>query len=361
MKKPNKLLLLLMAIAIMLAACSTDAGGAELPSKETPPAEITDPPEATESEPTEGMITVTDQAGREVTLAATAERLVSGYYISSSACIALGLTDKMVGIEAKADSRPIYRLAAASLIDLPGVGSAKEFDLEGCIALEPDLVILPKRLVEQANTMTELGIAVLLVSPESHRELTEMIELIGTLTGSEDRAEQLIDYYNSEYASIAALTMDISEKPTVYMGGNGAYLSTAPRDMYQASLINDAGGINAAANIDGSSWTEVSYEQLLAMNPDIIVVPSEASYSKVDIIGDEQLKDISAVINGSIYQMPKDFEAWDSPTPSCTLGIKWLLSVLHEDVYSAKTLQADAAEFYKTFYGIDIDTSVIGK
>ena len=42
--------------------------------------------------------------------------------------------DKMVGIEAKADKRAIYKLAAPDLIELPSVGTAKEFDLEGCAA-----------------------------------------------------------------------------------------------------------------------------------------------------------------------------------------------------------------------------------
>jgi len=82
-------------------------------------------------------ITVTDQAGRQVVIEEEPERLVSGYYISSSVLIALDLDDKMVGIEAKANKRPIYSLSAPELIELPNVGTAKEFDLEGCAALEP--------------------------------------------------------------------------------------------------------------------------------------------------------------------------------------------------------------------------------
>ena len=57
-------------------------------------------------------VTVTDAAGREVTIEQAPQRLVSGYYITTSMLIALGLEDRLVGIEAKADSRPIYALAA---------------------------------------------------------------------------------------------------------------------------------------------------------------------------------------------------------------------------------------------------------
>ena len=53
----------------------------------------------------------------------------------------------------KADSRPIYAMSAPELLALPDVGTAKEFNMEGCIALEPDLVILPARLRDSADTI----------------------------------------------------------------------------------------------------------------------------------------------------------------------------------------------------------------
>lgn len=309
----------------------------------------------------EAPLTLTDQAGREMYIVGEPARIVSGYYISSSTCIALGFADRLVGIEAKADSRPIYRLAAPRLLDLPDVGSAKEFNLEGCIALEPDLVILPKRLMAAADTLTEMGISVLLVSPESHEELVEMITLLGAATGTEQPAKALIDHYAQELAAIQAITERLESRPVVYMGANSSYLATAPKDMYQASLIEAAGGINAGAELDGNSWTEVSYEQLLAMNPEVLVIPAEASYTKEDIFADAQLADLTAVQENRVYQMPRDFEAWDSPVPSCVLGFRWLLSVLHEDIYPMDAMRADAQAFYQTFYGAEIDTALIDK
>ena len=74
-------------------------------------------------------LTIEDQLGNSVTLEKPAERIVSGYYISSSACIALGLENKLVGTEEKTDKRPIYKLAAPELIgSIANVGSAKAFD-----------------------------------------------------------------------------------------------------------------------------------------------------------------------------------------------------------------------------------------
>ena len=344
-------LLLILCLVFSLTACGGQTGGGA-------------PEEG--QEPAGGdaaAVTVTDQAGREVTIEGSADRIVSGYYISSSACIALGLTDRLVGIEAKAASRPIYQLAAPQLIDLPNVGTAKEFDLEGCVALEPDLVILPLKLKDSAETLTEMGIPTILVNPESHELLAEAIRLIAKASGDEAAADKLIAYYDAEIAEMAELTKGLAEgeKPSVYMGGNSSYMATAPKDMYQASLIAAAGGINAAAGIDGSAWTEVSYEQILAMNPEVIVLPSEAGYSREDVLADAQLADVTAVKNGAVYAMPSSFEAWDSPVPSGILGGKWLLSVLHEDLYAFDDMRADAKTFYQEFYGAEIDETLVTK
>jgi iron complex transport system substrate-binding protein len=130
--------------------------------------------------------------------------------------------------------------------------------------------------------------------------------------------------------------------------------------MYQAELIELAGGINAAFEIGGDSRQEISYEQLLAMNPEVFIIPPEAGFDVDDILSNSELSQLEAVINGRVYKMPDAFEAWDSPIPSSFLGIKWLLSILHEEVYSIDEMRQAAFDFYREFYGIEIDTSLIG-
>ena len=46
-------------------------------------------------------VTVTDQAGREVTIEKEPETLVSSYYISTSLLMALDIDEKLVGVENK--------------------------------------------------------------------------------------------------------------------------------------------------------------------------------------------------------------------------------------------------------------------
>lgn len=350
MKRMNKLLALLLAVIMVasFAACGNEPAPAPQPE---PTTDVTYP------------VTVKDMAGREVTLEKQPERIVSGYYISSSACIALGLTDKMVGIEDKSTKRPIYKLAAPALIDLPNVGSAKAFDLEACIATEPDLVILPMKQKDTAQTLQEMGIATLLVLPESHEQLIEMFTLIGTATNTVEQAEKLISYYNTKLSAVTELTRDIpdDEKPVVYLGSTSDILRTAPREMYQASLITTAGGKNAGDVLEGSSWTDIDNETFLTMNPDVIVIPtdnfavSSPDYTAEDVMNNPTFSDVTAVKNGAVYQMPVGYEAWDSPVPSGILGTLWMLKTLHPELYPAEQFAADVNEFYTVFYGFSVN------
>lgn len=371
MKKFLSLALALIMALAMFAGCAQQ--GAENAAEEPAAAEA--PAEAPAEQPAEEAaaatvfpLTVKDQLGNEVTLENAAERIVSGYYISSSTCIALGLKDKLVATEEKIDKRPIYKLAAPELIGKVGnVGSAKAFDLEACIAAEPDLVILPKKAKDYAATLAEMGIPAIVVNPESHEKLVEMVNLIAQLTGAEEKAKALTARYDEVMKKVEGLTANIADadKPTVYMCGTSSYLTTAPKDMYQASIVTSAGGKNAGDSLEGDSWTDISYEQLIAMNPDVIIIPTnnmangQPDFTADEVMSDEQLKEVAAVKNGAVYNMPTGFEAWDSPVPSGVLGMLWMTAKLHPEVYTMEEFAADAADFYKTFYGFDMDTSSI--
>lgn len=332
----------------LFSACgtrNTNAGGKEGGKKET---EWT-------------AVTVKDQSGREVAIENEPQKIVSGYYISTLACITIGLNDRMAGIESKAASRPIYSLAAPDLIAKEGCGNKKGLDMEKVTSLEPDLVILAKAQQDSVDSLTEMGIPCIVVDPESHDKLVEMIELIGKATGKTDEAKKLTGYYEKAIKNVSALASKAADTPSVLFCGTDNYLTCAPEGTYQANMIATAGGRNAAKDVQGKSFTEISYEQIIAMNPDYIILPSEASYSVDDVKNDPQLKDVTAVKNGKVYAMPSAFDPWDSPVPGGIMGNYWMLSALHEDVYSLKDLQAEAKSFYETFYSFTPDVNQITK
>ncbi len=351
------ILLSLVLIIASFAACGqapTDEVAQSTPANsESSPAQSTaDNTDAQDENTSESgfPVTIIDHLDREVTIEQKPERLVSGYYVSTSMLISLGLKDNVVGIEAKADTRPIYSLAASEFLQLPNVGTAKEFNLEGCIELEPDLVILPVSLREQTVGLEELGINVLYVNPENTALLEEAFINIGKATGTEDRANEIIAYANDSLSELNS-AIEGAEQKTVYLGGNSDFLSTAGAKMYQSTMIENAGGINVAAEIEDTYWANVSYEDVLSYNPDYIILAAAADYSAQDVLAISEINAVSAVQNANVYAMPGNIEAWDSPLPGSFLGSLYIASVIYPDLYTAEQFSAKVSEFYNMYYG----------
>lgn len=360
MKK--KILSLVLAVSLMAGAL---AGCSGAPAEKAPEVKTETEAEAAdasdETQQTEaGAITVVDQIGREVTLEKPAKKLVSSYYISTAIAIALGLEDQLVGIEMKADTRELYKKAAPQLLELPAVGSGKGINVEETAALTPDVVIIPKKLQDSVTQFEALNIPVLVVNPETLEDYMACVELLGAVTGTEARAEELNTYYETKIAEISALTADLEEKPAVYLAAGSNYYSTCTSQMYQNDLIAIAGGTNVSAELSDSYWAEISPEQLLTWNPEYIFAVSYAEYSLSDILDDEKLAQVQAVAEGQVKTFPSTIEAWDYPTPSSVLGILWLAQELHPDLYARDTYIQEAKDYYEHFFGIEVTEAELG-
>lgn len=341
-------------VAEALSESSSEASS-ELSTESTDSNDSDDSIESTES--TESMIsypiTITDHLKREVTIAEQPKTLVSGYYITSSLLIALGLEDQLAGIEAKAASRNIYSLSAPKLLELPNVGTAKEFDLEGCMALHPDLIIVPTKLKDSIPMLEELGATVIAVNPENQDLLFETIDMIATATNTTEKGEALKDFITDSLNGLYT-TLEGADSPRVYLSGNSSLLDTAGAAMYQNTLIENAQGTNVASELSDDYWATISYEQLLDWNPDYIILAADASYDVNSVLKDKNLADCNAVSKKQVYQIPNGIESWDSPVPGSFLGSVYLASVLHPELVSDEDFQTLTQDFYHTFYDITL-------
>lgn len=353
----KKFLALILVSAMLFAVgCNSVTGTSETseitqePTTETSSSETTAEITPIDSKVTSYPVTITDQAGREVVIEEEPKNLVSGYYITSSLFIALGIEDRMVGIESSPEKRPIYALSRPELLELPQVGSQKKFDFEACVALEPDLVVLPKKLSDVAEQLEALGIDAILVNPENEEGLIETINIISVATNSQKEADKLLTFIDGVKSTLKQSLSDV-DPVSLYLGGNSSFLSTAASGMYQSDMIALAGGKNVGDEINDTYWVDVSYEQILAWNPQYIILASNAEYTVEDILNDKSLQLCDAVKNGKVYKLPSDAEAWDSPIPSCILGSLWIASVLYPDSISEEDCNKIIEEYYETFYG----------
>lgn len=351
LKKPIVVLMAASLSMSLLAGC----GGSGKEERAAETATESAQPMKEETTP----ITITDQAGREVTLEAPAEKIVSSYYISTALLIALGCEDNLVGIEMKGDTRPLYHMAAPQLLELPAVGSGKGINIEETASLEPDVVILPKRLEENVAAFETLEIPVVVVNPETQEEFEECVSLLAEITGTNETGEELLNYYHEKMEFANELTRE-APKPSVYLASGSDYLRTCTSKMYQNDLISMAGGISVSADLEDAYWAQISAEQLAAWNPDYIFGVSYADYGLDSFTENEGLAQVEAVKNGQVYTFPSKIEAWDYPTPSSVLGVLWLTSVLHPELYSTEEYRKEAIEFYQKFFDISVSDEDLG-
>lgn len=212
-------------------------------------------------------VTVTDMAGREITLDAPATKVVA---LTASDCeilAALGAEDTLVG-------RGEYCDYPESILEMPAVQSGADTNLEQIIALEPQVVIMAKmaQTEEQVAALEEAGIRVVVSDAQDIEGVYTAIRLIGTLVGRNDEAEAMVADMQSAFADIAAKSENTGK--TVYFEVSPLQwgLWTAGKGTFMDELATMCGLTNAFADVEG--WAEISEEQVLERDPDYIVTIS---------------------------------------------------------------------------------------
>lgn len=305
-------------------------------------------------------IEITDQLGRKVSVPAKVERIVSSNYIDTTLLLALGAGERIVGIEIKADTRPLYKIAAPRLLEVPGVGSGKTFNVEECLKLKPDLVILPTRLKDYIGQLEQQNIAVIALAPENLQSMEEAIDITAKAIGALDKARELKEYFNGKVEMVKKIAAkDENKPPVIYIAGSNP-LTTSTKGMFQHTQVTLAGGINAAGEIEQGYWANVSLEQLLSWNPDEILMVQYAPYKADEILQDAKWQGLSAVQNKKVYRLPSKIEAWDMPTPSSVLGILWFANHMYPAEYTKSQFFADVTSFYEKFFSVKIPIEEFG-
>ena len=212
-------------------------------------------------------VTVTDMAGREITLDAPATKVVA---LTASDCeilAALGAEDTLVG-------RGEYCDYPESVLEVPAVQSGADTNLEQIIALEPQVVVMAKmaQTEEQVAALEKAGIRVVVSDAQDIEGVYTAIRLIGALVGRNDEAEAMVADMQSTFADIAAKSENTGK--TVYFEVSPLQwgLWTAGKGPFMDELATMCGLTNAFADVEG--WAEISEEQVLERDPDYIVTIS---------------------------------------------------------------------------------------
>jgi iron complex transport system substrate-binding protein len=311
---------LLFLLILIVAACSSGgtASPAEAPSAAAPSA----PAAAGAAFP----VTLTDDDGRELTLPAEPQKVVSLTPAATEILFALGAGDRVAG---KVEDIANYPPEAE---EVPVMGRFDGVDVEQIVAAGADLVIAggsggtPSDAIDQLRS---LDVPVLVVYAETVDEALADIELIGTAVGRTEQGEELVAQMRDTFDGVAGATADL-EKPRVFVEtGNQPAIYGIADDSVYAEMVELAGGQPVTTG-SATNW-EMSVERLVAEDPEIILL-ADANYGVTaeEVTGRSGWQGITAVREGAIH--PVDDIVVTRPGPRLTDGLLELVSAIHPDL-----------------------------
>ena len=204
---------------------------------------------------------VTDDRGVVVTLAQPPQRIVSLLPSLTETVCELGQCQRLVGVDRYSDYPP-------SVQKLPQVGGGLDPNIEGIVALKPDVVLMATSS-RGADRLQSLGIKVVSLEPKSHADVKRVLEKVGLVLGVSDalRVWRVID----AGVLAAAQSLPASVKNTrVYFEVN-----RAPYAAGESSFIGETLMRLGAKNIVPASlgpFPKLNPEFVVRANPDVIMV-----------------------------------------------------------------------------------------
>lgn len=310
---------------------------------------------------------ITDMAGRKVTVPA-AENIESVFSAGPVAAIFLYMVapDKLLGWNYELNDVE-KSIILDKYQDLPNFGMGDAVNYEAVIAANPTIAInsgkINDAMVSDCDALSEsLGIPVVAVDNELNNS-AEAFRFMGELLGVEDHAEELAQYAEQVFTDINALS-DIPEekKVSVYFGNGEDSLETAPRGSQHTQILDAINAVNVAdLELGDGSRVQISAEQLLAWDPDVIVVNGEPKADKSgnsaaeDILSNPDYASLKAVQDQKVYGTPNAPFSWvDRPAgPNRLIGMRWFSALIYPE-YIKCDINEEIHKFFDLFYHVDL-------
>jgi iron complex transport system substrate-binding protein len=212
-------------------------------------------------------ITVTDDNGATVTLAAPAQRVVSLAPHVTELIYAAGGGARLVGAVSYSDYPPEAR-------QIPRVGDNKALDLERIAALNPDLIVVWRHGNAQAQLerLRELHIPLFFSEPHQLDDVAQTLTRLGTLLGTSDIADAAAGHYRQDIANLRARYANRPPVSVFYQVWDQPLMTLNGTHMV-SDVIALCGGRNVFARLQPLVPT-VSTEAVLAANPEAIFTAS---------------------------------------------------------------------------------------
>lgn len=338
----KKVISLLLALMLVLCGCGKPAENLEAVSKTR---------------------ILVDGSGREVEIPDTVESIVCvGVGALRYSCYA-GAAELVVGVEdyeTKAGMSRLYNYVNFDLFrDLPVIGTNGEPFPEEIINVGPQIIVMSAYASADPDELSaKTGIPVVVV-PGSDTALDdkayETIRILGELYSKEDRAKELTEYLKGVQADLKQRTVDVGEKPTVYVGGvsfkgqhgfEGTEAHYGPFELIGANNLANTTAQTGAFNMD--------LEQVLQWDPDIIFL----DFNGMDLINEDYARNpdyynaLTAVREGKVYSQIS-FRSSASNLETALADAYYAGWVMFPEAFSDVDIESKTGEIFEMLLGSD--------
>jgi iron complex transport system substrate-binding protein len=340
----------------------------------TETATVTETETVTEKVAEPKTITITDVLGREVTLDLPINKISWAHMSISEGILAMGAWDRVVTRDGVVEDDILY----PGLYELPVITAPQnsyDLDYEKLYEFEPDVFItadLPLEGLDEIIDRLEPDIPVVVLNLYDQGVLADGLQTLGKMFGAEQRAEDIIDWYQNIESIITDATSQLSdeEKPTVFlkMGWNAADIQTFTNEMSGfAKLWEQVGCLNIAADLPSQGgWVQtIDPEWLITADPEFIFVfddntetiglhiddESKAQAYLEEVMALPSFVDGTAVREGNVYMLDPAIVS----SPRMILRSAYIAKAAHPDLFEAMDPQVFHQDYITRFLEMDID------
>lgn len=337
------LLILGVAGAMLIAACGDDGDATATPEATATPTEeatatVEPTTEATAEPTTEATeeptaeasaypLTVRDLLGREVTIEAAPQTVVTTSPSAIEVLYAAGGT---------AAARSETAVHPEGVDVLPSVGPSYAPAFEAIITMTPDLVIADASAqahLAEAFEGALQGVPIVFIGAVGYNDVATSIRLIGEVIGNEAEAEAAAASMESALAEVQAATADLTAPRVLIMNGGIDDFFVALPDSFVGDLVAKVGGDNVAADQPATGrfpgYTQLSLEAILETDPEVILTITAGGPSLAGLVLDtETYAGLTAVQEGRVHDI--DLEVFlQAPGPRAADGLRELARLLY--------------------------------
>lgn len=305
-------------------------------------------------------LTIIDQSGREVTVKKDCKSIALCYRVVIRFLLNLGQGDKIKGM---GKSEDFLEELQPSLKECADVGKGVA-DIEALAELNPDLFIHKASDTETLEAVEKIGIPSIGIEVETPEDMLVALDVLGKVCNAQDKAKDLIDYYQAEIENVESMAASIEEKDrktAIVMGTSIG--KVADGSMLQGMMLEKAGAINCASDLKVTElWPTAGTEQIFEWNPDYIFITGSESavYTVEDIYKESSWSELRAVKDKHVFLIPSSYDSWEFPGIVSVLGINYMMKTMYPDLISDNDMENKVNEFYKKAYGQTFSKEKLG-